>query len=226
MSMVPRIAAPLYPVSRTSGAGTFDCADTTKARTQVSLAGTSRSRVSVGPCERTCANSTPATVATQPAPTTRLPPATDGCDADSSVIAPQARLAGRGEDQLGRCLGDDRCRGRPDPHGGDLGESGAGHRHGIPRGRHAIDGVRVDSNCRNHLQRESPTAPRRRHRRARGTRRWPPHRAPRRSVASCPCAPRSSRSPRWQTRARSPDQGSFRSPSASGRSRSWPARTN
>ena len=32
----------------------------------------------------------PATFATQPAPTTRLPPATDGCDAESSVIAPQA----------------------------------------------------------------------------------------------------------------------------------------
>src|SRR5512147_29546 len=94
MSSVPRIAAPEYPVSRTSGAGTFDCDDTTKARTQVSLPGTRRSRLSDGPCDSTCANSIPATVATQPPPTTTLPPATDGCEAESSMMAAHARPAG------------------------------------------------------------------------------------------------------------------------------------
>ena len=79
-------------MSLTSGAGTFACVETTYARTQVSLPVTRRWRGSVTPCASACANSMPATFATQPAPTTKLPPATDGCDAESSVIAPQASV--------------------------------------------------------------------------------------------------------------------------------------
>src|SRR5512136_979012 len=62
----------------------------TYARTHASLPGTIRCRASVTPCDSTWANSTPPSVAAQPLPTTTLPAATVGCDAESRAIAPHA----------------------------------------------------------------------------------------------------------------------------------------
>ena len=124
----------------------------------------------------------------------------DAARADDEAAAGHGRLrrrlerdraagqaGGRSEDQLGRGLGDDRCGGRPDAHGGDFGEPRAGHRH-----RNSPRPPRDRPRLR---RRESPGSPAaavsRQHlvagiSRARGTRRWPPRRARRRSARVVP----------------------------------------